>query len=52
VVLREGRVAAAGTAEEVLRREVLEPVYGKNLFFGHGPEGTGRPLVVPWPEGG
>jgi iron complex transport system ATP-binding protein len=52
VVLREGRVCATGTAEEVLRREVLEPVYGRDLFFGKGPGGTGRPLVVPWPEGG
>ena len=48
VLLREGRVVARGTSEAVLRREVLEPVYGRNLFFGRGP-GEGRPLVVPWP---
>jgi len=49
VLLDGGRVAARGTPREVLRREVLEPVYGERLHFGS--VGTGeqeRPIVVPW----
>lgn len=50
-LLREGRVAARGTAEEVLRPEVLAPVYGEHLRYGKfpAPRGGGeRPFVVPW----
>ena len=48
VLLDRGRVAAAGAAEDVLRREVLEPVYGEHLFYGRWPEGrdAGRPYVL------
>jgi iron complex transport system ATP-binding protein len=50
-LLKDGRVAARGTADEVLEREVLEPVYGSNLRYGHWPARGGdgeRPFVVPW----
>ncbi len=47
-----GRVAARGTPGEVLRREVLEPVYGPHLSYGtlETPGGP-RPFVVPFPDG-
>ena len=45
-LLVNGRMKAQGTAAEVLRREVLEPVYGGQLHFDRLP-GSGRPLVVP-----
>ena len=52
VLLAGGRVAAAGRPDEVLRPEVLEPVYGPHLWFGRapGPAGAagGHPVVVPW----
>ena len=57
VLLEGGRVVAGGTAEEVLTRAVLEPVYGAHLHYGRvdadsGAEGGGsHPLVVPWPRG-
>lgn len=50
-LLDRGRVVATGSAREVLRREVLEPVYGKNLRYGSWPgptPGEERPFVVPW----
>lgn len=46
VLLDGGRVVANGSAEEVLRREVLRPVYGDHLHFGSLPDG--RPFVLPW----
>ena len=51
VLLEEGRVVAGGTARDVLRREVLEPVYGSELYFGEAPAADGngtRPFVLPW----
>ncbi len=45
-LLRDGRVAARGPPREVLRPEVLVPVYGEHLHFGTAPDG--RPIVVPW----
>jgi iron complex transport system ATP-binding protein len=54
LLLAEGRIVAQGTPEEVLVRDVLEPVYGPHLHYGRGPDAPGggtRPLVVPWPEG-
>ena len=48
VLLDAGRVAASGAPAEVLRREVLEPVYGRHLFFGHMPPPDSRPFVLPW----
>jgi iron complex transport system ATP-binding protein len=46
----EGRVVKEGAIAEVLRREVLEPVYGPNLHYASftGADGTERPFVVPW----
>ncbi len=45
-LLVAGRIAAAGTAGEVLRPDVLTPIYGDQLHFDRLP-GDGRPLVVP-----
>jgi iron complex transport system ATP-binding protein len=48
-LLDAGRVVATGSVEEVLRRDVLEPVYGPHLHFGRVGEGSsGRPFVLPW----
>jgi iron complex transport system ATP-binding protein len=47
-LLGGGRVVASGTVEQVLRREVLEPVYGPHLHYGRGP--GARPFVLPWLE--
>ena len=51
VLLCEGQVRARGRADEVLRAEVLEPVYGPWLRFIRLPTAAGeeRPLVLPWP---
>jgi len=51
-LLQNGRIVAQGDAEHVLRRDVLEPVYGENLFFGRWPAeagraDAGRPFVLP-----
>jgi iron complex transport system ATP-binding protein len=47
ILLNNGAVAATGKATEVLRPEILAPVYGVNLqrFEGTG----GNPIVVPAP---
>ena len=45
VLLAEGRVAAAGTVAEVLRPEVIEPVYGVACQVLTHPR-TGRPVLV------
>jgi len=50
VLLDHGRVAARGPAAEVLRPEVLEPVYGPHLVFAAAGDDSRRPLVVPWPR--
>jgi iron complex transport system ATP-binding protein len=49
-----GRVVATGGVEDVLRRDVLEPVYGPHLYYGRasGPSGGGRPFVLPWLDAG
>ena len=49
----DGRLVAEGTVEEVLRREVLEPVYGPALHFGtrRHADGSERPFVLPWAGG-
>ena len=52
-LMRDGAVVARGPVDEVVRREVLEPVYGTNLRYGRwtGPGGKGeRPYAVPWLE--
>ncbi len=45
-LLHAGRLCALGPPREVLRREVLGPVYGPHLHFGALPDGT--PFVLPW----
>ncbi len=45
-LLHAGRLCAVGSPAEVLRRVVLEPVYGPQLHFGALPDG--RPFVLPW----
>lgn len=54
VLLDRGRVAAEGPVEAVLRREVLEPVYGSRLHYGTWPSGpgAGRPYVLARRGGG
>jgi len=52
LLLAEGRVRALGTPSEVLRPEVLEPVYGPHLAFLDRPGPGDAPLVVPSPRGG
>jgi iron complex transport system ATP-binding protein len=48
LVLVGGRLAAAGAPAEILRPEVLAPVFGPHLAYPRRP-GGGEPLVVPWP---
>ena len=45
VLLHQGRVAAAGPVAQVLRPDVLEPVYGVRCTVLDHP-GTGRPVLV------
>ena len=48
VLLDHGRVAAAGPPEEVLRSEILSPVYETRVEV-RVDETTGRPYVLPRP---
>lgn len=49
MLIRDGRMVASGGPSEVLKRSVLEPIYGPNLHFGELPTAAGsRPYVVPW----
>jgi ABC-type hemin transport system ATPase subunit len=53
----EGRVVASGSVHDVLRPEVLHPVYGEHLAFGSrfvSGWGEERPYVLSWqkPDGG
>jgi len=51
LLMDAGRVAARGSPEDVLRPEVLEPVYGAHFRYGRlpAPGGAGeRPFVLPW----
>jgi iron complex transport system ATP-binding protein len=51
LLLVDGRFAAEGTPAEVLRPEVLGPVYGERLRFGSLPSPMAdgeRPYVLPW----
>ncbi len=53
LLLVDGRFVAEGTPREVLRPEVLGPVYGERLRFGSLPSAMGdgeRPYVLPWLE--
>jgi iron complex transport system ATP-binding protein len=51
-LLQDGRIAARGAVEEVMRPEVLQPIYGEHLYFGRWPSDAseacaGRPFVLP-----
>jgi iron complex transport system ATP-binding protein len=48
VVLDRGRVVASGAVDEILRPEVLAPVYGERLYYGRTEGGRSRPFVLPW----
>lgn len=50
-LMQGGRVVSEGAPAEVLRREVLEGVYGPELAYGRFEEsvaGGARPWVLPW----
>ena len=49
-LMAEGRVVRDGAVRDVLRREVLEPVYGQQLYYGRFEDATGAglPFVLPW----
>jgi iron complex transport system ATP-binding protein len=49
VLLNEGRIAAVGTPAEVMRPEILEPVYQWPLVVTHDPA-VGAPTLVPLRE--
>jgi iron complex transport system ATP-binding protein len=52
LLLAGGRVARLGAPADVLRRDVLEPVFGCPVVVDVHP-GTGRPVVqVAWPDSG
>ncbi|MFT5049889.1 MAG: iron complex transport system ATP-binding protein [Chlamydiales bacterium] len=54
VLMDQGSIRAQGSAEEVLRPEVLAPVYGNTLRFGEWPGidgGIPRPYALPWRRG-
>ncbi len=51
VLLDEGRVVADGTVHEVLRKDVLEPVYRTRFEVGAAKVagwGEARPFALPW----
>jgi len=51
VLMNQGSIQAQGNAEEVLRPEVLSPIYGDTLRFGQWPGADGgirRPYALPW----
>ena len=52
ILLGEGRIRAGGTVSEVMKREILEPVYGPHLLFQEAPMMPDRPVVVAWPAAG
>jgi len=50
-LLQSGRIVSLGKPSEVLRREVLEKVYGADLAYGSFEQSAGggpRPWVLPW----
>lgn len=47
-VMKGGKLIASGQAAEVLRPEVLDPVYGKKLRYGCFEGSEDRPFVLPW----
>ncbi len=53
ICLAAGSVHAQGDPAEVLRPEVLEPIFGRHFHFGELPAGAGprAPFVLPWRPG-
>jgi iron complex transport system ATP-binding protein len=53
VLLEAGRVVADGSVAQVLRPEVLAPVYGAHLSYGERAQASGRmqPFVMAWRGG-
>ena len=52
LLLADGKAVATGTVPEILRPSVLEPIYGRRLFFGRiDSGGSSRPFVLPWSGG-
>jgi len=49
LLLDAGRLVASGAPFDVLRPEVLAPVFGRHLHYARSPGSEARPLVVPWP---
>ena len=49
-LMHSGRFVAVGSPKEVLKPEVLDPVYGAHFRFGtwDNEEGAERPYVLPW----
>jgi len=45
-LLRAGRLVEEGTPERVLREEVLQATYGRDVLLSRHPR-TGRPIVLP-----
>ena len=55
VLMNAGVVVANGSVHEVLKPEVLKPVYGDDLAFGQmrvGGWNEDRPFVLPWQQSG
>jgi iron complex transport system ATP-binding protein len=51
LLMQRGRIVSGGPPREVLRPEVLEAVYGKDLAYGSFAQtiaGEPRPWVLPW----
>jgi len=48
LLLDRGRLVRRGPPADVLRPEVLAPVYGEHLYYGRMPAPDGRPFVLPW----
>jgi iron complex transport system ATP-binding protein len=47
VALRAGKVAFLGTADEIMRPDVLEGIYGCQFELVDHPQ-SGMPMIVPW----
>lgn len=48
-MMKDGRLAALGTPDEVLTEDIMRNVYGRRVTIGRHPA-TGRPTVVSWPS--
>ncbi|MCB9883289.1 MAG: ABC transporter ATP-binding protein [Planctomycetes bacterium] len=50
-LLHRGALVASGPPDAILRPEILGPVHGERIHYGHYPDGPGhgRPLLAPRP---